>query len=405
MQYIDDPNNIEDVYPMSDISKGMIYYSLKDASAFTFHGQQALQLKDNDFNIELLRKAFALLMEKHPILRTGFKMFGFDEPVQIVYKKVVPDIKHYDISHLDKQEQEEYLGTVLGEDRQEPFDVTNAEPMWRVKVFSLDSGNIVFVWICHHAMFDGWSSVSLFTELNNTYRTLKSRPDFIPVKLKCTYKDFVIEQIKEKRKASNIEYWTNELADYKRFRFPGALKRREQIQKEKKYMKNLGEGILDQLTAKAKKYKTSVKHLCFGAYIYMLHMISYENDIVVGLVTNNRPLREDGEKVLGCFLNAVPVRIKIPSPISWREYITLIDRKLVELKKYDRLALFEIVRIIGEEGGGQNPIFDVLFNFMDFYVLRRIGESDIQQSTESEKLSIEGSTTINTLFNFRVNTS
>jgi tyrocidine synthetase-3 len=405
MPYIAGPNNIEDVYPMSDISKGMIYYSLKDTSAFTFHGQQVLQLKDKDFNIELLEKAFALLMGKHPILRTGFKMFGFDEPVQIVYKKIPLDIKHYNISHLDKQEQEEYLGTVLAEDRQKPFDVSAAEPMWRVKVFSLDSENIIFVWICHHAMIDGWSSASLITELHNTYMTLKIQPGFVPGKLKSTYKDFVIEQIKEKRKASNIEYWRSELAGYEKFKFPGAFRRNDTSNKEKRYVKNLGAGILNQLTAKAKKYKTSVKHLCFGAYIYMLNMISYENDMVVGLVTNNRPLREDGEKVIGCFLNAVPVRIKIPSPISWREYITLIDRKLVELKTYDRLALFEIVRIIGEEGAGQNPIFDALFNFMDFHVLRRIHDSDIRQSEESEELSVEGSTTINTLFNFRVNTS
>jgi hypothetical protein len=405
MDIIFDKKNIEDVYPMSDIARGMIFHSLRDSDVFAFHGQQVFQLKDKDFSIDLFKKALALLVKKHPILRTGFKMFGFDEPVQVVYKEVPLNIRHYNISHSSRREQEAYIRLTLEEDKQEPFNMTAAGPLWRIKIFSLDTEKIIFIWICHHAMIDGWSTAYLLTELNNTYMILKTRPDFVPAALKSTYKDFVIQEIKEKRKSENVDFWKQELAGYRRFEFPDAVQGGGK-RKEETYAKSLGTGMLDRLNQRAKTYNTSVKHLCFGAFVYMLNMVSYENDIVVGLVTHTRPLCEDGEKVIGCFLNGVPVRIKIPAGIKWPDYIGMIEEKLMELKAYERLSLFEIAGIIGEEAREQNPVFDLIFNFVDFHIYGQLNRDPIggpDEDRQGETLSVEGAARINTSFNFNVN--
>jgi surfactin family lipopeptide synthetase A len=246
---------------------------------------------------------------------------------------------------------------------------------------------------------------------------LKSDPEFVPKQLKNTYKEFVIEQIIERERKETIDYWKKELDGYKRLEFPGTVGtsgtsarpgNSERPGMRKFYTSDLGKSLLAQLNNVADRYDTSLKHLCFGAYIYMLNMLSYESDIVAGLVTSNRPACEDGEQILGCFLNTVPVRVKIPVSIKWSNYIRMVDKKLKELAKYDRLSLFEIVRITGEEVQNKNPVFDTLFNFVDFHVYKGINQEGFETSGQEHfdsKLSIASQSNTNTLVDFHISIS
>jgi amino acid adenylation domain-containing protein len=80
-----------------------------------------------------------------------------------------------------------------------------------------------------------------------------------------------------------------------------------------------------------------------------------------------------------------------------------VEDKLLELKPYERLPLFDIVRAIGENTQDRNPIFDTIFNFVDFHVLGQIQQD--YGKDESGKLNVEGNIITNTLFNFNVSTT
>ncbi|MGD2088786.1 MAG: amino acid adenylation domain-containing protein [Candidatus Aminicenantes bacterium] len=396
------PKDIEDIYPMSDIEKGLIFHSLKNPKTSEYHDQLLYALKQGDFEAGTFKKAFALMVEKHPILRTEFYTNDFEEPVQVVRKKVPLDVEHYNISKQGKAGQKEYLENFLARDRQKPFNIKMA-PIWRLRTFSLDNENICILLVFHHAILDGWSVASLLTELYNTYRQLKSNPDYVPVKLKSTYKEFILEQMVEKRKSDVSDYWKKELEAYKRLDFLKALKEKNDVKLIKKDTYNLGNEMLLKLKQTAKQYHTTVKNLCFSAYLYMLYMFSFENDMVVGLVTNNRPLCEDGDKILGCFVNTVPFRIEIPTGIKWTDYLRMVDKKLLELKNNERISLFEILAITGKNTRDKNPIFDTLFNFIDFFVYHQVKEYDVRRSLDIE-LPVKSYTVTNTLLDFTVNT-
>ena len=80
-----DKKNIEDIYPMSDIAGGMAFYSLKDPGSGMYHNQSLHHMKDTAFQPGLLEKALGLLVRRHPILRTGFKVMGVAQPAMIVF--------------------------------------------------------------------------------------------------------------------------------------------------------------------------------------------------------------------------------------------------------------------------------------------------------------------------------
>jgi len=87
-------DNIEDIYPMSDIEMGMVYHSLKNPDDSVYHNQMVFQRLVKDFDHQVFKKAMLLMMQKHPILRTCFDMYGADEPVQILLRSLPADIEH-----------------------------------------------------------------------------------------------------------------------------------------------------------------------------------------------------------------------------------------------------------------------------------------------------------------------
>jgi len=404
--------DVEDIYPMSDIEKGMVFYYLKDIAAHVYHDQFVYRMKYRGFEFQRFKQALTLLVEKHETLRTSFNMEDFEEPVQLVHRTPVLDLEFSDITAMEPSQQESHIRALVEEDRKHPFNIA-VSPLWRMKLFTLNDEEICILFVCHHAILDGWSIASFWIELHNTYLELKSNPRFVPPKLNCSYKEVVIEEQMEKQNRETTEYWNKELEDYKRVDFPGPWGKRDthgagRVETMKLFQYQTGAEWLEQLIKCAVQHDTSVRNLCIAAYIYTVNMISYGNDITVGVVTNNRPASHDGDKILGCFLNTVPVRLKIPINTSWKEYIRLVETKMLEVKKYERLPLFEIARLIGERNKDRNPIFDTLINFTDFHVLhhaRRDEGGDRSGSVIAgvdKPIPMDGSWNTNTLFDFEM---
>ncbi len=393
---------IEDIYPLSDIEKGIVFYYLKHLGTGLYHDQFVYPIKYRKFEIERLKRAMTLMVQKHSILRTGFNLEDYEQPLQLVYKKPVLDLKYYELSHKNLAEQEAYITQCMVMDRKNPFN-ESVPPLWRMRVFGIDETTTMVLFVFHHAILDGWSVAALMTELHNTYLHLHTDPHLIPPPLHATYKDAVIDEIAEKTKPAAIEYWKKELRDYNRLSFSDTLSGDYGHEKMKIFSKSLGTAVLKKLREAVSTYNTTINHLCFGAYIFIMSMLANENDILVGYVTNNRPVIPDGDKIVGCFLNTVPVRVKMPTGLTWAQYIRFIENKMLEIKEFERFSLFEIARVIGEKAKDRNPIFDTLFNFKDFHIFQEAHTgSESIETYNSVPLRVDRSEDTNTLLDFEV---
>jgi surfactin family lipopeptide synthetase A len=392
------PPNVEDVFPMSDIEKGMIFYSYRNPDQAIYHDQFVYNQKYSMFNPDIFRRALELMVEKHSILRTSYNVENFNEFVHFIHKPFPVVYNHFDIQGLDKLDQRQYILKYMEDDRKDRWDITSP-PLCRMATFYLGRDNICAVWTFHHAILDGWSNASLMTELNNTYFKLKVDKSYTPGRLKISYKKFIINEMAEKKKTSNLVFWKKELEDYKRISFPGLDKNEpgEIHDFSPPASRVLNEKLLDT----SKRYNTSLKHISFAAYVYMMSMLTYEDDVAVGLISNNRPEKEDGDKLIGCFLNTLPFRINIPAKITWSEYIRLVDRKLIRLKRYEKITFYEIVKSIGERNRAENPIFDTIFNYIDFHIYKQAAAEN-NQADDDAGVTISGYEKTNTIFDFMV---
>ncbi|MCW3465948.1 non-ribosomal peptide synthetase [Chitinophaga nivalis] len=396
---IRDPANIADVYPMSDIEKGMVFESLMDKGLGIYHDQMVRRRSFVDFDVNRLCAALELMVEKHTILRTGFNISDFETQVQIVYKKVKVAVRYENLIGMHLAEQEAVIREFMRTERNHPFDVTQA-PLWRMAAFNLGGNDIVFIFQCHHAILDGWSDALFMTELNNLYLQLQENPDYHPEKLKSGYKDLIIQQEIDKKDDSIKDFWQTALADYKRLN----------IFKEEIAVSSYGQFLdmaeVKQLEQLAVDLKTTVKAISFTAYLFMLKVLNDDPEVVAGLVTNTRLSREDGDKVLGCFLNAVPFKIAVGENVQVDELITQVQQQLVTLKRYERISVLELSKIHPQQDKG-NHFFDTFFNYVDFHAYESLADSTPAGASTSAvpMLNLDGHGLTNTYLDFTINST
>ncbi|MEM9920978.1 MAG: amino acid adenylation domain-containing protein, partial [Bacteroidota bacterium] len=232
------------------------------------------------------------------------------------------------------------------------------------------------------------------------YMALKEDASFQLKPLTTSFRDSVIEERTEKLMPQSSEFWKTALADYKRLDVFSAEPTAVLLRKR------YDGTFLQRLRDKSKTDGLSLQTVFFGAYAFALKMLSYEEDIVLGLVSNNRPMVEDADKVLGCFLNTLPVRIKFQEmrDISWIAYLKKLDRQLKQLMSQSRLTLMEIAKVASDEPSQSNPFFDAIFNFLDFHIYNDIASSEQSDASEQEEeeLNLDSYAVSNTLLDLDV---
>ena len=392
---------IEDVFPMSDIQKGMVFGNLLYEKQGVYHDQAVYTIGHIGFEKKRFEKALELMVAKHANLRTAFRLDHNGEDLQVVYKKIKLPLTYRETQGFHQDELVREINTFLNIERRKGFDIENS-PLWRMKIFQAESGQPLLVLQFHHGIFDGWSLASFNTELLKIFHQLKTEPTYQPEAFHIGYKDFVIREMITKRDESIQNFWQKELADYERVE----LFKEEQVDDE--FEIALGKDYLKQLKSLAAKYDVSVKTLTLSAYLLLLDFLSYQSESVIGIISNNRLPVEGGDKLQGCFLNSVPLRVPVGKEAAAVDFIRKVKEKIKALRGKDQMTTMEIAKLSGESTVGGNPIFDVIFNYIDFHIYDDL--DDIGIGTDNMlQADLAGVTSFfertNTYFDLMVNTT
>ncbi|HEX7181603.1 MAG TPA: amino acid adenylation domain-containing protein, partial [Thermoanaerobaculia bacterium] len=398
------PAGYEDFFPLSSIEKGMIYYSLLLPEQPVYHDQHTYLLSIPD--TERFYRALSLLTGRHPVFRTTFHLYDFEEPMKVVHARIdlEPDVE--DLSGHSEEEQRHRIEQYRDEDLREKF-AFDGRLLWRLKLFRL-GGNLHYaVWSWHHAIIDGWSNVTFWTELND----FSARPDLERLEnlppLINSYKDYLAISLGRSRSAATEAFWRETLAGSSRNKLPfnRATTRERTAYGMQTVHHPLSNELLAGLRVRAREHNTSLQAVCLAAHIHLLHLTSGEEDVLTGVVTNDRPGIPDGDKIIGCFLNTVPVRLQLARGDSGSELLRRVSRYLA-MEKQHEIPLVDIAALLGARQTAENPLFDTLFNYMDFHVAEDVEENVLFQPTASSSsrkgISLQSNEMTNTLFDLEV---
>lgn len=186
--------------------------------------------------------------------------------------------------------------------------------LMRISLFKTAPEQHVCVWSHHHILMDGWCLGIVLQEFMQLYEAIytgESVP-LDPVQPYSAYISWLYDQDKDKAK----EYWKNYLTD---FNAPTGLpkvsaKPAEKGYRQKELMFSLDRKLTVRLKTIAKQHGATLATLIQTVWGLMLQRYNRTDDVVFGSVVSGRPSVIPGvEKIIGLFINTVPVRIKTES--------------------------------------------------------------------------------------------
>jgi|GEM_PF-1201831 len=391
--------DIDYALPVSSIQKGMLYYSLLNTSDSVYHDQFAYQLYIKDFSFERFAKAFELLVERHLILRASFNVTDYPEDIMFIHNRVSQLFDFEDLLKSAPAEVIDKVSSYISAEREKEFNLS-VPPLWRLKVFTCPGSMVILCWSFHHALLDGWSNSLLITELLGIYNNYNTGIKASTLLTSDSYINYLAEQQIIIRDTEAQEFWKKELDDYKFLELPVNTNTADNMPVEEYYL-NLSSVLTGKLKNTAAELNTDLKAVYFSAFIYTLSMLAGNDDILAGIVTNNRPLTDDGDRIAGCFLNTVPFRTNTNCS-TWKELIENISAGLKRIKKYEAFPFAEIVKLVKASAGTENPLFDVAFNFIDFNEYEQVYDDFSPAANGITEYDIRGFENTNTALNFTV---
>src|SRR5262245_16675674 len=141
--------------------------------------QLCLRFPDR-LHAEILASAWALVAQRHGVLRTSFHLDTQGRPRQIVREEVSVPVTVEDWTGLaDEAEQQCKLNAFLRQDRLVSFQLSQA-PAMRVTLALLPDGASLLLWTFHHIILDGRSFAPVLSDVMKAYESIR---DGVPVHL------------------------------------------------------------------------------------------------------------------------------------------------------------------------------------------------------------------------------
>ncbi|WP_407155120.1 MupA/Atu3671 family FMN-dependent luciferase-like monooxygenase [Bradyrhizobium sp. STM 3557] len=339
---------VQDVYPLSPLQQGMLFHHIEARTRGVDVEQLEVRLNE-PIDENRLADAWARVARQHPILRTRFRWEGLKAPLQEVLSEIAVPFETRDLSEMTAQQQAEALKLFLSEDRSRAFALDVA-PLWRVTLLRLGADRHQLVFTYSHAILDSCYA-SVVKEVFDVYAAM-ARGEPPSFQARPAYQEHIAWL--QRHLAANARaaeaYWRNALAG---FRTPSNLEALRMAATDARAaaghatvefaLSPADTGRLHDLAGR-ESLRTSV--FVEVAWALVLAAFSAQDDVVYGLTRACRRSSIDGaDRVIGLFINTVPVRIKLPSDLSALDLCREQREQRVELRRFEHTPLVDILRV------------------------------------------------------------
>lgn len=360
------PVGIEDAYPIGKLQLGMFYCNELDPVSAMYHDVFSYRI-NTVFDEGKLREAVQRLAARHPLARTSFHLAGFSEPLQLVHSKAEIPFSFEDLRHLDPAEQDQHLVTWIEAEKRRPFNRA-VPPLLRFHTQLRGDRSFQFIISFHHSCLDGWSLAAVITEIFQEYAALLEGRDTRLGAPRIAYRDFIALEQQAIRSSASRKFWTDKLNNVTPQLLPRWPKSvgtngHEQVRGPEL---QVADKTLAGLKHLAQKAGVPLKTVLLAAHLRVMNFLHGQNDILTGLISNGRPEEVDGEKLVGLFLNSVPLRLNLGGG-TWTELVGQTFAAEQETVPHRRVPLAEIQKMLGGEA-----IFETAFDFVHFHVYRSL---------------------------------
>jgi amino acid adenylation domain-containing protein/non-ribosomal peptide synthase protein (TIGR01720 family) len=367
------------VGPLSAAQRGLWYVYQSAPQSPAYNLMFTMQLNPQ-VDGERFGRAWAWLVERHPILRTTYAMQGRGQDERLVAQ--VRDDLPVAVASLDVSAwSEAQVSQWIEVEADRPFDLAQG-PIWRGHLLTGEAASY-FVLVVHHIAFDFVAVQQLFQELAAVYASLQAgeAPSLEP--LAAGFGDYVRwEQDKLAEEETQLAgYWQEQLSgslpvielptDHVR---PPVQSYRGAIHEFE-----VDAGLSEALRGLAQRNGVTPYMLVLAAYQTLLHRYSGQDDILIGTPMDMRGLAAFRE-VIGYYINSVVLRADLSGDPTFEELLGRVRTTALGALKHQRYPFARLVEQLHlPRDPSRSPVFQVSFVWDRFAV-------DADQSQEKDRL-------------------
>ncbi len=351
--------NVEAFYPLSPLQQGMLFHTLEAPTSGVYFEQSRWTL-EGPLDAAALRRAWQRVADRHPVLRTTFVWQGVKEPVQVVQRAVTVPFEAQDWRGLDPATQAKRLTEYLAADRARGFDLARG-PLLRLALLCTGEERHVLVWSHHHLLLDGWSVPLLLAEVFAFYAAFAGGGD-LDLPLPRPFRDYVL-WLRQRDAAAAESFWRGALAGFAEPTDPGfAPAGSSQPSEIAERELVLGPQPTAALAGLARRLGVTPAAVVHGAWALLLARAAGRTDVLFGTTVSGRPPELEGaERMVGLFINTLPLRVTVPPDAPLGEWLHGLHRQQAELRQHEATPLVDVHGWSAVPRG--RPLFETLLVF------------------------------------------
>lgn len=295
---------IEDIYPLSTLQTGILFHTLTAANADVYLTQASWDLGDID--ADAMAQAWQEVTRRTAMLRTRFTWKAVYPALQVVERDVHLPITRLDWSDRDHAQQRTALEDLLDDGRRNTFDLGRA-PIARVTLIKSGPANWRILLETQHILFDGWSITMLIGDALAVYQALVAGAE-LRLPARRPFRDF-IEWQGDRQAGADERYWRSYLAGFTEpTRLPvepsdatGYGVHHRELPAE------LSHAVQDC----TRRLRITHSTLFQASWSLMLRRYTNATDVVFGATVSGRADVPGMERMIGLFINTLPVRVRL----------------------------------------------------------------------------------------------
>ncbi|MFZ1425165.1 MAG: amino acid adenylation domain-containing protein [Geminicoccaceae bacterium] len=358
---------IEDIYPVSAMQRGMLFECLYAAGAEHGRGTYVNQVCATIAGLDVARFAVAwkAVQDRHPVLRTSFFWEeGGAQPMQIVHRPLPLELREHDLRAAS--DEQVALADLVRQDRQEGFDLHRA-PLMRLTLVRLADGRHHLIWTSHHLILDGWSAAQVMDEV------LRHHAGRSEVGATGRYRDY-IAWLQTRDTAGEEAFWRAQLASLDGpLHLMQALAGAAHGQGFGTLTGSLDVTAMVGLQGAARQLKVTLNTVVQAAWALLLQRYTGRADVVFGATVAGRPAELPGvERQIGLFINTLPVAAAPEPATPVGIWLQALQAQNLSLREHEHTPLADIQRWLGWSGEGA---FDTILVFENYPLGRMLREA------------------------------
>ncbi|QWH64186.1 amino acid adenylation domain-containing protein (plasmid) [Bacillus mycoides] len=362
-------------FPLTENQKTLWLAHQIDEKSGLYHEPISIQIK-GALDVQQLQKALQYIVNNHAALQ----MHVLDTPKgpkQIIQEDVQVEMKCYDWCAYREEEKVLMLDHAVQEARHKAFDFAS-NTLFRFQLFKLKQKEHLLHMVFHHIMFDGWSLGLFLQDLEEAYAS-NVIDEEKPLSTIDVYQNLLHKQqnyIGTDSYITSETYWHEKLEGSLPWsEFPSSIpKPLKGSYKEGAYQKILDFNLNCAVHDFSKKHSISKYRILLSMYIVLLHHMTNQTDLIVGMPINMRERNTQEQDVFGYFVNTIPMRVKFSPENTFLELVQKINILVQEGLAHKEYPVQHVMNQLSTTKEQINPnLYSTVFNMVKLPAFRMKG--------------------------------